>query len=132
MYEFNKSYFTKIAGIPAEVRERIFSRFIKMDYVNTEFVVERQGKTVPWRLRWKQDGRVRGITLGMDDHVAEAVKMAVSKRYLQELGVALTLNTRAVYVRRQTKIRLQHEVKALKRDLIRDRDAFLHSLCDQP
>lgn len=113
MYQYTPGYYTTVRRIPQEIRNRIFSTFCKMDYVNTAFVVERQRKDVPWRLRWKQDGRVRGIALGMDERVANAVRIVVSKRYLNELCTVLTEHTR----QREEERKEQYRANAYERKL---------------
>lgn len=96
MYQHDQRYFQAVEYIPIPLMEKIRKQFIKIDYVNTDFTVTRKDHKAPWRLVWTESGRPRSIIIGMEIAVACTVEMLVDKRYLEELCVVLTRQTKRV------------------------------------
>lgn len=111
MFICNTPYFDQIDRIPAKLREEIFERLVMVDYSNARFTVVQQKKDSSWRLRWRLHDRTYSIGLGMDPAIAEAVRIMMDRRSLQDLSLALLYHVHQERIERELNRQIKREMQ---------------------
>lgn len=90
------SYPLTLHGVPVDVRKRLWKAIWRLDYLNAEFTVKRNGYGDPWCLHWLEKGRQRSVKLGEEDQVANNVRLFVDKLSLEALFTELKFHAKLV------------------------------------
>lgn len=72
--------------IPQDLREKLLDLLLEVDVMNTRFMLYPHDKGASWRLRWRDNKRLRSLSIGSDLKVIEAVKAVVESWHRGEIS----------------------------------------------
>lgn len=85
MSEFTIRQSATYARIPPDLREKLLDLLLEVDVMNTRFMLYPHDKGSTWRLRWRENKRLRSLSIGSDPKVIDAVKAVIESWHRGEI-----------------------------------------------